>query len=411
MKRITTILLLVTLVASLFTGVASAEAAPVTEITYAHLGDWAIPYLEAAAKDFEAETGIKVNIQAWTFQDGYQKYVTSFEGGAAPDCGMGFSDWLAEFYERGVLVPLDDVISPEYEADMYEGAKEAGMYKGQLLGVPFATSIRYLICRPDLYEAKGLAVPTTVDELVAASKAVSNPPETYGFGLCAGRNKNTVEFYLELLWPYGGEILNEDGSAVAFNSPEGIQALKTFKELTATTPAGYLTTDHYLAENAFTAGNLAAMVSANWIITGLAETDPEAKAEIVPILTGPNGDAGNLYIADLLYVFNDEKAEACMKWIEFYKSNEKYLGEAFVEYGFAPDLKSHDDWAFMQTETAKIIGEATTVARPKPATPAWSQIEDALAVAIGKVCADEMTPEEALAEAEIICNEAIEFVS
>ncbi len=383
----------------------------VTEITYTHLGDWAKPGLEKAAKDFEAETGIKVNLQFFPFQDAYEKYLTLIQSDTMPDAGMGFSDFAGEFYERGAILPLEDLISQEYKADIQDSLVEMCTYKGHLAAVPFAMSVRMPMYRADVFEREGIKAPKTTSDLLAAAQVLYNPPEMYGYGLCSARNKNSAEFYMELLWPMGGELMNEDDTKVAFNSPEGIEAMKLFLELAKTAPEGYQTSDIYLGENAFTAGNLALINGGMWVVPPLMEANPEAEVGYVPKLTGPGGHSGNLIIADFIYVFDNKdsaRAKAAMEWIEFFKSDEAYLGKSFVEYGFAPDLKSHSGWEFMQNETADVVSAAAECGKGYPLTPAWPQISDALSVAVGKVCAGQATPEEALDEAEKLCNEAIE---
>jgi ABC-type glycerol-3-phosphate transport system substrate-binding protein len=93
--------------------------------------------------------------------------------------------------------------------------------------------------------------------------------------------------------------------------------------------------------------------------------------------------------------------------VEFYKSDEKYLGKSYIDFGLPPDLKSQSSWDFMKSEGAKQLGEAVAVGRTRPITPVWTQIDDAIAVAVGKVCAGEATAEAALAEAEKKTNEAL----
>ncbi|MGI6326129.1 MAG: ABC transporter substrate-binding protein [Saccharofermentanales bacterium] len=387
--------------------------AKVEKIVYTHLGDWATDYFEKASSDFTAQTGIEVDRQFWPFQDGYEKYVTAIAGGDAPDCGMGFGEWAAEFYERGAIIPLNDLVSAEYSENLYDSARATSTYKGNLIGLPFITSIRTPIYRADIFEAKDLEPPTTIDKLLTACKALYNPPELYGYGLCSARNKNTTEFFLELFWPLGGEILSADETKVAFNSPAGIRALEIFAELAETCPEGYQTSDIYLGENAFTAGNLAVMINAPWIVSSLKENIPDAKAVILPYIEGSEGNKGNLYVADLVYVFSKDpqRAQASVDWIEFYKSDEKYLGEAYANFGLPPDLKFQTDWAFMESETAKILQQAVEFGRARPITAAWPQIDDAISVAVGKVCAGQATPADALAEAEQLANDALASVA
>ena len=53
---------------------------------------------------------------------------------------------------------------------------------GKHMSVPVNPNIPLLYYRADLYQQKGLKVPTTWDELLANAKALHNPPQMYGIG-------------------------------------------------------------------------------------------------------------------------------------------------------------------------------------------------------------------------------------
>ena len=66
--------------------------------------------------------------------------------------------------------------------------------------------------------------PTTWEELLAAGPAIKesgNFLTSYAGSLESSLNLS----YFPLLWQAGGEVVSEDGTAAAFNSPEGIEAL------------------------------------------------------------------------------------------------------------------------------------------------------------------------------------------
>jgi multiple sugar transport system substrate-binding protein len=403
---VTIILFLLGLVTYGFTAGEKEESAK--EISYIHLGDWAKPILEEAAEDFKATTGVTVTMQFWPWDGAHDKYVTLIESGALADCGQGFQEWLGEFHERGAIVPTEDYISNNFKSQIMDSARENLIYKGELYATPFITSIRCLLYRKDVFDEAGIAEPKNFNDILSAAKKLHSPPEMHGYALCAGRNKFTTQFFLYIFWPYGGKLLNEDGTKVAFNSPEGIAALKMFKELSKYAPEGYINSDGQLMENIFTSGNLAMQIEGPWVYNQLLENVPDAELKVVPSIEGPEGKKGNLYVVDALYLFNEKKASTSQKWFEFYKLDEKYLGKAYNDFGLIPDMKYHMDWEFMQkNKLVQLYAPAVEYGISRPMIPEWSKIEDALNVAIQKVCLGELTAEEALKEAEQTANNAL----
>jgi ABC-type glycerol-3-phosphate transport system substrate-binding protein len=389
---------------------ADAEEKKPMEINHLHLGDWVKPIFDVASKDFFDQTGIKVNIQYSPWDGAHDKYLTLINSNSLPDTGFIFQEWTGEFYERGVTIPVDKYISENFKNDILDNVKKNLTYKDNLMGVPFISSIRPYIYRADIFEENGIEPPQTFEDIVEIANKLNSPPDMYGYGLCAGRNKYTVEFFLEIFWAYGGKLLNDDETKVLFNSPEGVAALKIFKELSKTAPEGYLTSDGILPENVFQAGNIPQMIHGCWIIPPLKEKLPNAKIGIVPNIEGPTGGKASLYVIDSLSLFtkDEEKAKACMSWIEFFKSDEKYLGDSYRDFTLPPDLKSQNNWKFInENEIIKAILPCLEYGQSKPFTPMWSKIEDELSMAIAKVCTDKASPEQALAEAEKASNEAL----
>ena len=104
-----------------------------------------------------------------------------------------------------------------------------------------------MIYRTDLFEAAGVEVPTTIEEMIAASatliEANADVPNFSGFYL-PGRNWHAA---LSFIWDAGGDIaVQENGQWVGqLSSPESIAGLRrssrsstpaTAPRSTATTP-------------------------------------------------------------------------------------------------------------------------------------------------------------------------------
>lgn len=92
---------------------------------------------------------------------------------------------LAEYVSADWIYPLADVVPESYDlADFRTDLSNVATVDGVQYFAPFVGGGDVMMYRKDLLEAKGIAVPKTLDELVAAVKALNDPE-----GVCmAGRH-------------------------------------------------------------------------------------------------------------------------------------------------------------------------------------------------------------------------------
>ncbi|PIR17556.1 MAG: ABC transporter substrate-binding protein, partial [Elusimicrobia bacterium CG11_big_fil_rev_8_21_14_0_20_64_6] len=78
--------------------------------------------------------------------------------------------WVPKFAAQGWLKPLDELISAKELEAFLSGDLEGSRYQGKLYRVPVQSDGGMLYYRKDLLAAKGIPVPLTWAELVAAAK-------------------------------------------------------------------------------------------------------------------------------------------------------------------------------------------------------------------------------------------------
>jgi multiple sugar transport system substrate-binding protein len=165
---------------------------------------------------------VKVEVLPWA--DRNTKLTTALAAGAGPDVGYLNADFVPQHAGDGNLEAVDDVIADEID-DFLENARTNLSVDGTLYAVPTLSSVTTLLYNTKVFEAAGLtAYPKTWEELLAAGpaiKASGNFLTSY-----AGSLESTLNLsYFPLLWQAGGEVINAEGTAAAFNSPEGLEAL------------------------------------------------------------------------------------------------------------------------------------------------------------------------------------------
>ncbi|MDQ3655479.1 MAG: sugar ABC transporter substrate-binding protein, partial [Chloroflexota bacterium] len=168
------------------------------------------------------EVEIAVEVLPWT--DRNTKLTTALAAGAGPDVGYLNADFVPQHAGDGNLEPVDDVIADEVD-DFLENSRNNLSLDGTLYAVPILGSVTTLLYNTSVLEQAGVTdYPTTWDELLAAGPAFKesgNYLTSY-----AGSLESTLNLsYFPLLWQAGGEVINAEGTAAAFNSPEGVDAL------------------------------------------------------------------------------------------------------------------------------------------------------------------------------------------
>ena len=93
------------------------------------------------------------------------------------------------------------------------------MHQGRAYGIPQSVSPRPLVTRMDILEAAKVAPPKTWDEFVEVCKKLQKPPKLTGFGMCLGLHSDADNEIMNIIWSYGGKLVEADNKTVALHSP------------------------------------------------------------------------------------------------------------------------------------------------------------------------------------------------
>ena len=67
----------------------------------------------------------------------------------------------------------------------------------------------------DILEAAKVDPPKTWDELIEVCKKLQKPPKLTGFGMCLGLHNDTDNNVMNMIWGYGGKLVEADDKTVA----------------------------------------------------------------------------------------------------------------------------------------------------------------------------------------------------
>jgi len=148
--------------------------------------------------------------------------LTRLGAGDAPDLFYVQQGYAQDWIDQGVLQSLDDRIAASgFDlAPFYPGYLAPFQKDGQTYGIPKDSSILGMQTNDTLLADAGVAIPTTLDELEAAARALKDKGVTTP--MCFAAEYARVGAFLEA---FGGGMLTEDRTAQAIDTPESRAAL------------------------------------------------------------------------------------------------------------------------------------------------------------------------------------------
>ena len=107
----------------------------------------------------------------------------------------------------------------------------ASWIKGKAYAVPQSVSPWPLVTRLDILEAAKVDPPKTWEELVEVCKKLQKPPKLTGFGLCLGLHADTDNNVMNMIWCYGGKLVEADNKTVALHSKGTVAAVQLIADM------------------------------------------------------------------------------------------------------------------------------------------------------------------------------------
>nr|WP_306267302.1 sugar ABC transporter substrate-binding protein [Pararhizobium sp. IMCC3301] len=403
---------------------AAALAAPTqlraqtTEINVMLFGHPYTNGLKNIAGDFEAETGIRANVDV-VGQDVFESRINlSFTGGSSDidvvhTPAIQMQKWIA----AGWLAPMTDYL-PEMAGkdDILAGPLDTYLFKGDYWGMPFSAGTGMLTYRKDLLEAAGKSVPDTWEQMLDVAAAVhSDDVAAIALRAAPGQGFNMFIFPM-IMRAYGGKFFadytNQDLTP-AINSPETLEALKIYiKLLNDYGPEGAGTFNFPEIIAGMQNGKIAMTVEGTGVVSQLIDPAKSKFAENMGIALPPGGPAGRspaIAVHGLGIPSSSSNADAAARFISWATSTETVrkitLNEPFVDFvngSLADDADVAGKYGAFQPDLLKVRVEALNLAigHYRPLLPNWVEIGSAVGENINGALNGLMSPEEALQMAQ-----------
>ena len=340
--------------------------------------------VEYAVAEFnKTHPDVKVQLERQQWTGIVERQTTALSGSDAPDLVEFGNTQVQAFEAAGALIDLSDMAADLGGDDFLQSLLEAGTYDGKLYAAPYYAGARIMIYRTDLFEASGIEIPTTLDEMLAAGEQLkadnADVPNFSGIYLPA-RNWHAAMSYV---WEHGGDIATKEGEdwVGTLDSPESIAGLEAFKEVfdrANSAPADGDDANDWLA---FCAGEVGMMPAPGWKPGQITNPDngcPEMEANI-GVFAMPGSEAGTtapvlLGGSNLGIPANSENQELALELLKVLVS--AGFQQQFAEIGTIPALKS--ELANVSgSDAAEALALAAENSRFVPTSENWAGVEAA----------------------------------
>lgn len=375
--------------------------------------------VEEAVAEFTRQTGIQVELLIYPYQESREKQILELRAGGSVDVvQIDGPIWLAEL--RDYLEPLVTYINKDsLDTGIYVPAM-LEMFKndGEIYALPYRVGGWVLIYRKDLFEAKGLTPPATFDEFVDTAVKLTDG-DVFGFAGALKQGNFLVVQWIPFLYSRGGNILNEDMTAAAFNSPEGIESAQLLVDLYRkykVMPGAALEYEQDSIISSMQQG-IAAM-SITYSPYFLEMNNPEksahagnfAIAATLPYAENSGLSQGITEIAGWGFGINKDSKnkENAWKLIKFMTSVDEQLRLA-VQFANSPTVQAvYEDERYLEVyPEAPAVLTSLLGAKTRPGTPQWANIEDILARELSAAVTGVKSVEQALSDAEKATNDLL----
>jgi multiple sugar transport system substrate-binding protein len=373
------------------------------------------------APDFTQETGIEVKFLPVPHANMHQQFLSdAVSGTGAYDVYTVDQTWMPEFASKGYLAELDDQLQGDDRADFLPHTLDTATYEDKLYSVPFMVHNTVMYYRTDLFEAAGIEHPPTTwqEYREVAKKLTDSSTGTWGT-IIPGKQDGEVATRFESFVQQAGGAIADSNGAPTIDTPEAREALRMMlaiqNEDKSSPPGLHDLTD---MQGQFLEGNVA-MVPVWPYLNGLASDPAQSKVAgkfSVALSPGNPEQVSTTFSWGFGVSASSKNTDAAKKWVTWSTSPEvlEQLSRAHSvpvpRQSVSTALADASDLSEAQRHTFSVFNESVATSETMPMTAAYSQYQDAIAVAVSSVMSGTKDIDAALSTAQESMENAYESV-
>jgi ABC-type glycerol-3-phosphate transport system substrate-binding protein len=397
-------------------GQGSMEDGPATITFWAWATTDKQEIINRALSEFhEGQNDVEVEFQAFPSGGYEEKILSAVASDTAPDVSFTKISFGQRFASENILTNMNNLGAEEMLDNILESSLAYGQYDGGTYMLPVNADNRFIAYNGDVLSKAGYTEEVqqgavSWDQLRQMAADVSER-DNQG-------NVRRIGFYVspswgggwaDFLYTAGGQLLNDNNTEAAFNTEAGLEALRLVLDLKEYS-------SQLQDEDApFYNGNVAMIKKGSWDLPRFPREMPNTDWGIMPI-PSPTGEvargAGSLLAGiDIGIYESSQHKEASFELVQHFLSDSVQSWFP-AEYGQFPVVESaydtEDFQSYLDENPAYAkAAEWMQYTWPLPLIPEWSQISETLNSHIEQAWFDELSPEEALNQAEQEVNQIL----
>ncbi|MFQ5795030.1 MAG: ABC transporter substrate-binding protein [Candidatus Bipolaricaulia bacterium] len=410
MRTLSALLFWVVMAVLLGVGVFAQE--PVVLINYWHSygGEFGKAH-EALIERFNREhPGIQVrysyNGSPFTMRD---KLLVAIATETAPDAVAIEDYWTPQLAAADAIVKPGDLSAGTAALDdLFPPFLESARYAGEVWAVPYAASSLVLYYNKDLFREVGLdpeAPPHTWEELVQIGKRLTvdrdgdGRIDRWGLSFPLTTQRGVVYYWIPFLWQGGGELFNVDYTETRFASSAGVRALQFWMDLIYKHEIVPLSPP----PGGFESGTVAMVLASSARLNIIYKPRVPFELGVAPLPRGRYQSTilGGKHLAILTR--DRTKQEAAWTFVRWMTDTERSLEWSMTTGYMSPRssvIASERFRTYLDEEPrAGVSIDGISYTRPRPNTPAYTDVSRVLAMAIERALFGRENPQQVLEEA------------
>ncbi len=383
---------------------ASAFAAGPVKITFlSHTYEpWNNKLKEQAAAFMAKNPGVTIEYSTVMHEDLYTKLMSSLQAGTAADVIGVYGPWMTKLVNAGALAEAPTDVQKDVRANLTPFGIDAVTFNNKIYGYIQHIGILAPIVNPDFFAKLGEKVPDTWSGYAAlADKYAAQSKKDVAITALAPSSVHLVIHWSTILRSLGGKVLSDDLKQAAFNSPEGLKATEMYVKLS---DPNFPEND---ANSVFILGKAGMVLDGPWAKTFYTQSTA-IKNFSTTIPPKEKTRAIGAYVWDWAVSARSSKEKQRVAWdfVKFISNDANYLDMAKT-IGFAPFRKgniaemSKDKWVKGFTDSLQYAFVYY------PRIENWEEIERLIGRELERAVAKEISPQEALSNAETAVNQAL----
>lgn len=326
--------------------------------------------LTEPAADFEADTGIAVELVQIDYEEISNQFISQVPTGEGPDIAVGGHDGLEELVANGVVAPIELGDAAE---DFESVAIDAWSFDGQVYGLPYAIENIAMLRNTELVEE----APETFDEMIQLGEdSGAEYPFVVGLDPQNSDPYHLYPFQMSFGAPVFGQ--NEDGSY----DPEDLQignegGVEFAQWLAEQGSAGVLNTniDGDIATELFNDGDAAFFLTGPWNLLGALDAGIDVSVDEIP---RPGDDPAQPFVGVQGFYLSaqSENTLAATTFLVDYIGTPEVQTALYEAGGRAPALTESFEASLADDEYVAGFGEVGAEAVPMPAIAEMDSVWD-----------------------------------